>query len=63
MADYNIIKNYIIKTFIKERVKELNERKKIYVCNAYKIDLINAQIRELNLLRYKLKKSNGEMIE
>lgn len=63
MADYNIIKNYIIKTFIKERVKELNERKKIYAGNPYQIDLINAQIREVNLLGYKLKKSNGEMIE
>lgn len=44
-----------IKNYIKKRIKEIKEQNEIYVHNPYKVDLNNAKINELNLLKRNLK--------
>ena len=44
-----------IKNYIKERIQKLKEQNEVYVNNPYKVDLNNAKINELNLLKRELK--------
>ena len=44
-----------IRNYIKERIQKLKEQNEVYVYNPYKVDLNNAKINELNLLKRELK--------
>lgn len=44
-----------IENYIKERIQKLKEQNEIYVNHRYKVDLNNAKINELNLLKRELK--------
>lgn len=46
---------YNIKKYIKERIQKLKKQNEIYVHSPYKVDLNNAKINELNLLKRNLK--------
>lgn len=44
-----------IKNYIKERIQKLKKQNEVYDYNPYKVDLNNAKINELNLLKRELK--------